>query len=173
MSKTKLRKELSALSREQLIEVIIDAYEARKEIKEYFDFFVDPDVDKLFNKFIEDVKKEFRRTKWGMSKVRVSNLKAKLKILAGYKLDAKVNLDAMFTILKYALVTDRYYNIPDALSRFMSTLTTEILTYSDKTLTSDYALIKLGEIFRMADVRKSRISELKETVEKFNAPLSK
>ena len=51
MSKLRLTKEIKQLERHQLEQMILDAYAARKEIKEYFDFFLNPDVDKLIEKY--------------------------------------------------------------------------------------------------------------------------
>ena len=44
MGKAQLKKEIQTLSREQLEHLVLEAYEARKEIKQYFDFFIDPDA---------------------------------------------------------------------------------------------------------------------------------
>ena len=43
MSKAKLKKYLQTLSKEQVIEVMIELYDARKEIKEYLEFYLAPD----------------------------------------------------------------------------------------------------------------------------------
>ena len=67
------------MSQEQLVQIIIDAYDARQETKEYFEFFLNPDVEKLFDKFRKDVMKEFNRTKWGRSKARVIVIKRQVK----------------------------------------------------------------------------------------------
>ena len=48
MSKTSLKKELSGYTKEQLIEVVLDLYAARKDVKDYFDFFLDPNSKKTF-----------------------------------------------------------------------------------------------------------------------------
>lgn len=50
MSKTKLKKYLQTLDREQLSQVILDMYDARKEAKEYLEFFMDPDIDATLEK---------------------------------------------------------------------------------------------------------------------------
>ena len=50
MSKLLLKKEIKDLTRNQLEQMILDAYDAKKEIKEYFDFYVNPDVEKLTEK---------------------------------------------------------------------------------------------------------------------------
>lgn len=44
MSKAKLRKELAALDAAALREVILELYDARKEAKEYLEFWMDPDA---------------------------------------------------------------------------------------------------------------------------------
>ena len=43
MSKAKLKKYLQTLSKEQVIEVMIELYDARKEVKEYLEFYLAPD----------------------------------------------------------------------------------------------------------------------------------
>ena len=43
MSKIQLKKELQTMEAPQLREMILEAYSARKEIKEYFEFFLNPD----------------------------------------------------------------------------------------------------------------------------------
>ena len=45
MSKIKLKKELQNMSREQLLDIILNVYDARKEAREYFEFFLNPDSD--------------------------------------------------------------------------------------------------------------------------------
>lgn len=72
MSKSALRKELDRMSREQLEQIILDAYDAKREIKDYFEFFLNPDVNKLLDKQLAIVAKELSRVKWGTSRARVS-----------------------------------------------------------------------------------------------------
>ena len=43
MSKAKLKKYLQTLSKEQVIEVMLELYDARKEAKEYLEFYLTPD----------------------------------------------------------------------------------------------------------------------------------
>ena len=42
MSKAKLKKYLQTLSKEQVIEVMLELYDARKEAKEYLEFYLTP-----------------------------------------------------------------------------------------------------------------------------------
>lgn len=57
MSKAKLKKYLQTLTQEQLLEVLMDMYDARKAAKEYLEFFLDPDAGNE----LEKVKKEVSR----------------------------------------------------------------------------------------------------------------
>ena len=49
MSKIQLKKELQTMEAPQLREMILEAYSARKEIKEYFEFFLNPDIEHLLD----------------------------------------------------------------------------------------------------------------------------
>lgn len=54
MSKARLKKTLKSMSQEELVEVICEIYDARKEAKEYFEYWLDPQPEKL----VETVKKK-------------------------------------------------------------------------------------------------------------------
>lgn len=45
MSRTQLKKHLTALTKEQIIEVMLELYDARKEAKEYLEFYLNPNDD--------------------------------------------------------------------------------------------------------------------------------
>ncbi len=49
MSKAKLKKYLQTLSKEQVIEVMLELYDARKEAKEYLEFYLTPDLTAIHN----------------------------------------------------------------------------------------------------------------------------
>ncbi|MBD5269591.1 MAG: hypothetical protein HDS43_03105 [Bacteroides sp.] len=50
MSKTKVKKALDALSKEELLECVMEMYVASKDAKLYLDFWADPDIEKTFEK---------------------------------------------------------------------------------------------------------------------------
>ena len=56
MSKAKLKKYLQTLSKEQVIEVMLELYDARKEAKDYLEFYLTPDS----NAELEKCKKAIR-----------------------------------------------------------------------------------------------------------------
>lgn len=59
MSKTGLRKGLSGLSKEEIIEVVCELYDSRKEAKEYLEYWLCPDPDRALEDYKERVDKMF------------------------------------------------------------------------------------------------------------------
>ncbi|MYM11561.1 DUF6155 family protein [Muribaculum intestinale] len=59
MSKTSLKKTLNSLTRDQIMEVVLDLYEARKEAREYLEYFISPDERGMAEKTIATISKEF------------------------------------------------------------------------------------------------------------------
>jgi hypothetical protein len=60
MSKSALKKELLKLTKEQLVEQILDLYEKNKSIKEFYDFYLNPHNEKeLMDKYKKIIRKEF------------------------------------------------------------------------------------------------------------------
>lgn len=55
MSKAKLKKYLQTLPQDHLIQVILDLYDARKDAKEYLEFFMNPDVSAALEKAKKDL----------------------------------------------------------------------------------------------------------------------
>ncbi|MGL5937666.1 MAG: DUF6155 family protein [Phocaeicola sp.] len=59
MSKVQLRKHLSTLSKEQIIEVVLELYDARKEAKEYLEFYLNPNEDIKLDEYKSIIRNEF------------------------------------------------------------------------------------------------------------------
>lgn len=60
MSKVQLKKELQKLTKEQLVEQILDLYDKNKSIKEFYDFYLNPKNEKeLVKKYKKIIRKEF------------------------------------------------------------------------------------------------------------------
>lgn len=59
MSKAQLKKHLSALTKEQIIEVILELYDARKEAKEYLEFYLNPNEDEKLEEYKRIIRDEF------------------------------------------------------------------------------------------------------------------
>ena len=59
MSKAKLKKYLQTLSKEQVIEVMLELYDARKEAKDYLEFYLTPDSNAELEKCKKAIRQEF------------------------------------------------------------------------------------------------------------------
>ncbi|WP_341459999.1 DUF6155 family protein [Parabacteroides goldsteinii] len=59
MSKAQLKKHLSALNKEQIIEVMLELYDARKEAKEYLEFYLNPNEDEKLEEYKRIIRDEF------------------------------------------------------------------------------------------------------------------
>ena len=59
MSKAKLKKALAALDKDQIIETALELYDARKDAKEWFEFWLDPDARKACEKAKTAVRRVF------------------------------------------------------------------------------------------------------------------
>jgi hypothetical protein len=60
MSKPRLKKELQRLTKEQLVEQILDLYDNNKAVKEFYDFYLNPKKEnELAEKYKKIIRKEF------------------------------------------------------------------------------------------------------------------
>lgn len=59
MSKAKLKKYLATLTKEQVIEVMLEMYDARKEAKDYLEFYLSPNCETELEKYKKTIKREF------------------------------------------------------------------------------------------------------------------
>ncbi len=59
MSKVQLKKHLAQLTKEQIIEVMLELYDARKEAKEYFEFYLNPNEDAKLEEYKNIIYNEF------------------------------------------------------------------------------------------------------------------
>lgn len=83
MSKTTLRKTLATLTPEQKDELILDLYSARKEAREYLDFFINPDIDNLLALTSGLIDREVRRKgKHGYNKPRITHIRKLIRDVA-------------------------------------------------------------------------------------------
>lgn len=170
MSKIKLRKELASMDKEQLMELILEAYSARKETKEYFDFFLNPDIDKLREKYKTLISKELSRVRrGGYCKARISYIKKQLKEFASFHPGFEEQLEMMIFTLGYAMVCETHLHFPETLMRGMAALVHQILDFADVNLQVDVTIKRLHELFANPDIgsryfRRYLNDELAQTV---------
>ena len=68
MSKAQLKRHLTKLTKEQVIDVILELYDARKEAKEYLEFYINPNDDAKLEELrprIEKMLKTSEECGWG------------------------------------------------------------------------------------------------------------
>lgn len=132
MSKTTLKKELLTMSHEQLVQIILDTYDANAEFKEYYEYFLNPDEKKLIEKHLKLLRKEFSRSKWGSSKARTSIIKAVLKHFMGFNPSAESVLKIHFLTLRLLGLTERSLYISSTHYKYLGTLVTQIVSYAEQ-----------------------------------------
>lgn len=133
MSKITLKKELDRLSKEELVEVIMQMYALRKDVKAYFEFYLNPDVEKLFGKYAEAIFKEFRRVKHrNYSAARISKVKALVKDFASFDPGASYVLKLYFVALDAAMSISLTCYLSDAQMKSFSSLLSLAIDYGNK-----------------------------------------
>lgn len=149
------------MSREQLIEVILDAYSARPDVKEYFEFFINPDVRKLMSGRKEKVRRELVRSKWGTSKARSSVIKKLVKEFRSFSPGEIPVLDFYTEVLKMMGWTEKSYNFPDPLINCIDKLVTDMIIFADDNGMLDEAITRLESLTTPAS------REMREHVKRF------
>lgn len=143
MSKTLLKKEIKSLPREQLEQMIIEAYDARKEIKLYFDFFLHPDVEKLTDRYTAEVTKEFSRSKRGYSKARITNLRRLYKEFKSFHPGFDMEIELLMHIIRVALRCEKVFNLSETMIRGIGAFMKDLVIFSDANLVADKVLSDL------------------------------
>ncbi len=59
MGQTDIKKELRKLDKEKLVELVVDLYKKNKSVKEFLDFYVNPNEKELFLKYKDKVYEAF------------------------------------------------------------------------------------------------------------------
>lgn len=116
----------------QLVEVIMDAYGARTEIKDYFEYFLNPDVNKLRDKYLIQIAKEFSRSKWRQSKGRVSVINKAIKEFKGYQTGTENELNFYVSILTILMDTEFAIDLTDTQWKCADRMIMLILENADK-----------------------------------------
>ncbi|MDE6161319.1 MAG: hypothetical protein K2F77_06650 [Muribaculaceae bacterium] len=155
MSKLKLKKELEGMDRAQLVQVILDAYAARKETREYFEFFLDPDVEKLREKTLAMIDKELRRGKHGRSTSRITVVRRAFKDFTAFDPGEEYVRDIMLDTLRRILMLEKFVYFKDTFEKGTRKLIDDIVAYADSHALMDSTLRRLHEFSRDTDLGTS------------------
>lgn len=143
MSKAQLKKELAHLDRDQLVEVILNAYSSSKESKEYFEFFLNPDLEALMQKKVDIIAKELNRAKYGYSKARISFIRKAISDFAAFGVGDEHVYTLTHCALRMLVGMERYYHFSETLTKGTLRLTGDFIALADRLECIDDALGKL------------------------------
>ncbi len=80
MSKTKLKKHLLSLTKEQITDIVLELYDARKEAKDYLEFYLAPDCNAELEKSKKAIRNEFFPTRGFSEKPHLPNVEKSFPI---------------------------------------------------------------------------------------------
>ncbi len=145
MSKTQLKKLMANMTAEQLSELVLDLYAARKEAKEYLDFFVAPDIDARLEKVKTAIAKESKRTARRYARPRMSRIRRSIADISSLNPGVEPVLEIMtFAVEEMCRVgTVRY--IKEVTTKNVAKLLTETLQLADKSGMLDVYLPRLHD----------------------------
>lgn len=175
MSKAQLRKELMLLSKEQLIDLTLDAYAARREVKEYFDFFLNPDVMKLQEKYLDVAFKEISRSKHRYMKCRVSVLTKAMKDFASFDPGIEWVIGTRISVFLQLIKVCGVLYYTETIARYAVRLLTDIIIQTDRAAMLDRfmpILIKNVDSLRGADYLKNQLQEVLANASSLTNPLN-
>lgn len=140
------------MEKDQLIQLMLDAYSARKETKEYMDFFLNPDVDKLREKYEIKISKELNRVRrGGYCKARISYIKNQLKEFGSFQPGFEAQLDIMIYTLSYAMAAESHLHFPETLMRGIASLLRQIIDLAETNLAVDTTVMHLQALLSNGD----------------------
>lgn len=155
MSKTKLKKELSSFTQDQLIEVVLQVYDVSKEAKDYLEYFLSPDQEQFYTKTLDAIDAEFNRIRRRVAKFRISLIKKYIKTAQGYGLDVEYVANLKYhSICRIALLL-KYYYLTDTQCRAYETLISDYIEFCLKEGIVDVALRKMAELCSAKNISKS------------------
>ncbi len=140
MSKAQFKKELAAMDREQLTGLLLEAYDARKETKEYFEFFLNPDTDSLVEKYHKIIAKEFAREKRRYCRARITKIKEAIRDFASFHPGDDLILDMYIWTIRYAMAVEKRIDFPETLIKSLAALLSSAIIFADKALLTDRAM---------------------------------
>lgn len=80
MSKAKLKKHLLSLTKEQITDIVLELYDARKEAKDYLEFYLAPDCNAELEKSKKAIRNEFFPTRGFSEKPSLPNVEKSFPI---------------------------------------------------------------------------------------------
>lgn len=130
MSKIQLKKELQVLDKDGIIQMVLDLYSARKEAKDYLEFFINPDINARCDKARQTIAKELARGRRD-SRARISQIRKTIKDIATLQPDAEYVAELMVYAIETAFASSRILRFRNTLINGMERLVNDTVVYLD------------------------------------------
>ncbi len=131
MSKTSLKKQLALMERADIEQLIIELYEARKEAKEYLDFFIQPDIDAKLRKARAAIDREAGRVSRGRARPRITRVRRFIRDITSLNPGAEPACEIMtYTVERFCTVGSENW-IKDSTARALAKLMQETVRAAD------------------------------------------
>ena len=98
MSKLSLKKHFQSLTKEQIVEVMSDAYDNSKAVQEYFDFYLQPNEKEKIKKYKAIIEKEFGVKNPMKAGLKFSVAKKAISEFASFKPSSEALADVMLAL---------------------------------------------------------------------------
>ncbi len=135
MSLTGVKKELKGYSREQLTELIVDLYQAKHlTTREYLEFMLNPDEEKLHSRTLETIEREADRIKRGAARFRGTKIKRELQRFDAFGTSAEHRVELRLETLRMLCHTALSYSFSTAQGNYMVKLLLETMEIADRNL---------------------------------------
>lgn len=131
MSKTQLRKVLGCMTAPQLVDMVVELYEARPEAKEYLDFFVKPDIEAKLEKARNAIRKEMGRSSRGRCKARSTRVRRLVKDISSLNPGAEAVCEIMTYAVEQACAAGSEMWVKEVTQRAFVRLLSETLIKAD------------------------------------------
>lgn len=166
MSKTALKKELSTLTRDQVVELVLSAYTSSKEVKRYFDFFLNPDIESLTERYKAALTKEIMRGKRYDSRARISRIRATIKDFDSFTPGAEQSLMLRLFAIEALVERERHSRYSPTLIKGTLKLLNDCIAYADSHLLFDTAKSEIDRILKSGLLQRGAFKNyLRENME--------
>ena len=103
MSKATIKKLLRSMSKEQIIEMVIEMYDARKEAKDYLEYYASPDENSKLEEYKDIIREEFYPEGRREPKTRFSVCRKAVADFKKLKPSADALAELMLSYMEYAI----------------------------------------------------------------------
>lgn len=106
------------MTKDQIIDLVLELYTLRKDSKDYFEFFLNPDINNLYNKYLNEIVKELRRTRSVYRTLncaaRITRVKKTIKAFDSFGAGKEWTVKLKFTTVESALILSELSRYSDS-----------------------------------------------------------